>query len=52
MTQRPRTQREARYLGAIAGGAVKNPHLTQAGAHTMLRNVKVSKLPKRRRKKP
>lgn len=51
MPRRPRSQAEAGYLGLIAGGERWSPHLTQAGAKTMLRGVDVAKLPKRKGKK-
>lgn len=48
--KRPRSQAEAGYLGRVAAGIEQNPHLTAKGAKTMLTGVKVSELPKRKRK--
>lgn len=42
-----KSKAQARFFGAVAGGAVKTT-MTKAEARTRLRGVKVSKLPARK----
>lgn len=42
---------QARFMGAVAGGAVKKPGLPAAKAKEFLRGVDVSKLPARKQKR-
>jgi len=44
---KPKSQAQARYFGAVAGGAVKST-MTGAEARTRLRGVKIKKLPARK----
>ena len=43
----PRSQAQARFLGAVAGGAIKRPGLSRKRARQIMRNQRVAPLPKR-----
>lgn len=45
------SQAQARFMGAVAGGAVKKPGLSKSIAKEFLRGVDVSRLPQRKRKR-
>lgn len=47
----PKSKRQAGYLGLIASGKKKNPHLSATVAKEMLRGSKVKHLPTRAKKK-
>lgn len=49
--RRPVSQRQARFFGAIAGGALKKKGFPAKAAKDDLRGVKVKKLPKKKKKK-
>ena len=48
---RPTSRAQARFFGAVAGGA-KVPGFSRAAAHNALRGVKVKALPARTGKRP
>lgn len=42
-----KSRAQARFMGAVAGGAIKKKGLSKAKAKEFLKGVKVSKLPKK-----
>jgi len=46
-----KSKAQARFMGAIAGGAIKKKGLSKEKAKEFLRGVSVSKLPARKKKK-
>lgn len=48
---RPKSQKQARFFGAIAGGKVKRKGFSKKTAHDSLRGVKVKRLPAKAKKK-
>lgn len=51
MPTKPSTQKQARFFGAIAGGAIKVKGFPKSHAKSDLKGMKVSKLPKRAKKR-
>ena len=50
MPGKAKSKAQARFLGAVAGGAIKKPGLSAGKAGEMLKGTKVSKLPARKKK--
>jgi hypothetical protein len=46
-----KSKAQARFFGAVAGGRIKKKGLSRKEARTRLRGVKMSKLPKRSKKR-
>lgn len=51
MPNKAKSKAQARYLGAVAGGAIKKKGLSSQKAKEMLKGTKVNKLPARKKKK-
>lgn len=47
----PKSQAQARFFGAVAGGAIKRKGLSKSKARESVRGTKVKSLPKRAPKK-
>lgn len=45
--KKPVSRQQAKFLGAVAGGALKVPGLSQSEARGKLRGVSMKKLPKK-----
>ena len=46
-----KSKAQARFMGAVAGGAIKKKGLSKAKAKEFIKGQKVSKLPTRKKKK-
>ena len=46
-----KSKAQARFFGAVAGGRIRKKGLSKKEARTRLRGVKMSKLPRRKRRK-
>jgi hypothetical protein len=46
-----KSKSQAKFMGAVAGGAIKKKGLSKSKAKEFLRGVKVSKLPKKSKTK-
>jgi hypothetical protein len=51
MPNKPSSKAQARFYGAVAGGAVKIKGFSRKGARNDLRGMKVSKMPARAKKR-
>lgn len=50
MPGKAKSKAQARFLGAVAGGAIKKKGLSASKAGEMLKGTKVKKLPARKKK--
>jgi hypothetical protein len=44
-----KSKAQARFMGAVAGGAIKKKGLSKAKAKEFVRGIKMSKLPKKKK---
>lgn len=52
MPRRAKSKAQARFLGAVAGGAIRRKGLSASKARELLRGTKVKKLPARKGRRP
>lgn len=50
MPKKAKSKAQARFFGAVAGGAIKKPGLSAKKAGEMLKGTKMSKLPAKKKK--
>lgn len=51
MPKKAKSKAQAKFFGAVKGGAIKKPGLSASKAGEMLKGTKMSKLPNKKKKK-